>query len=311
MKTKFLWITDPWTTLDHAEDTTIRLAEEAERLGHESWWCDVKSIRWAGGQVLLEASRMNWKKSPDSLTLSPEKTRKASDFDSLQYRVDPPVDLAYLHPLQILNLDQRLKVVNPIPALFLASEKMEGLLLPGLAPATIAATQWKALEAFGRREKRTVMKPLHMAQSRGIELLDWRTDEGVGRARELIQDATAGFERPVLLQRYLAAIERGETRLWFLDGKLLASARKLPLKNDFRVNIDQGSQLAPHRPTAAEKRAALVIGKRLRALKVRLAAIDLIDGYVTDFNITSPGLIRQMERVTGLNLAKKIVMALL
>jgi glutathione synthase len=304
---KFLWITDPWPTLDVEHDTTLRLAQEAEKQGHESWWCDVKSIRWLHDRTILEASRMR----PDSFTLSLQETRNASDFDSLQYRVDPPVDLAYLQPLQILRVgSSNAEIVNPVDALLVANEKLEGMLIPELAPPSIASSQWDRLLEFGESEKKTVMKPLHTAQSNGIELLDWANASGVRRARKLIQDATLQFERPVLLQRYLKAIEKGETRLWFLDGKLLASARKLPLSGDFRVNIDQGSKLVAHSPTAVEKSAARAIGKRLRALKVRLAAVDLIDGKVTDFNITSPGLILQMEKVTGQNLARKIIQAL-
>jgi glutathione synthase len=304
---KFLWITDPWSTLDVEHDTTLRLAQEAEKLGHESWWCDVKSIRWLHDRTVLEASRMQ----PASFTLSAPETRNASDFDSLQYRVDPPVDLAYLQPLQILRVGSGdAEIVNPIDALLIANEKLEGMLIPQFAPPSIASSQWDRLLEFGESEKKTVMKPLHTAQSNGIELLDWTSASGVRRARKLISDATLQFERPVLLQRYLKAIEKGETRLWFLDGKLLASARKLPLRGDFRVNIDQGSKLVAHSPTALEKSAARAIGKRLRALEVRLAAVDLIDAKVTDFNITSPGLILQMEKVTGKNLARKIVQAL-
>src|SRR4051812_28326143 len=51
----FLWITDPWDTLDHAKDTTLRLAQEALFLGLKSHWCDVRSIRWDQDRVLLDA----------------------------------------------------------------------------------------------------------------------------------------------------------------------------------------------------------------------------------------------------------------
>jgi glutathione synthase/RimK-type ligase-like ATP-grasp enzyme len=74
--------------------------------------------------------------------------------------------------------------------------------------------------------------------------------------------------------------------------------------------MDQGSRLAATELTRAERRAAAKIGSRLRQLRARLAAVDLIEAQVTDFNITSPGLIVQMERVLGENLAKPIVRAL-
>ncbi|MDR3607247.1 MAG: hypothetical protein P4M08_07700 [Oligoflexia bacterium] len=311
-RTKFLWITDPWHTLDHEHDTTLRLAQEALAMGHESWWCDVKSIRLQSGRALLEASQIlsiGNDRSASSISLGKPRTCSPSRFHSLQYRVDPPVDLAYLQPLQILRVGG-VDTVNPMASLFLANEKLEGMLIPRRSPPSLVAAQWEPLSQFGRREKKTVMKPLHLAQSRGIELLDWTSSRNIEKARKLITAATENFQRPVLLQRFLPAIAHGETRLWLLDGKLLATARKLPLQHDFRVNIDRGSKLVAHAPSAAEKRTAAAIGARLRALGVRMAAVDLIDGYITDFNITSPGLITQMEQVTGRNLARAIIAAL-
>jgi glutathione synthase len=317
----FLWITDPWDTLDHSRDTTLRLAQEALSLGIENHWCDVRSIRWENGQVFLDAfeiESMGDDRAESSIQLGEKTTYSPLDFQSLQYRTDPPVDLAYQHPLQLLHLAvqsesraiKRPEIVNPVSALMLANEKLEAGLLKGLLPPTVVSSQWEPLERFGKREKKTVLKPLHLAQSKGVELLDWTTSAAISHARQVIEDATGKYERPVLLQRYLPGISKGETRLWILDGKLLACARKLPLKNDFRVNIDQGSRLAAHTIGTYEKKAAALIGKRLRALGVRLAAVDLIEGYATDFNVTSPGLITQMEQVLGKNLARPIIHAL-
>jgi glutathione synthase len=321
---RFLWITDPWDTLDHSRDTSLRLAEEALLLGHEAWWCDVKTVRVLNSRAVLDAARIeDVGRARDSFKLSAAAECSPLDFHSLQYRVDPPVDLAYLQPLQILRIAlesaprsssraaRRPEIVNPISALFLANEKLEGMLLPGLTPPSVVSTRWEPLLEFGLREGRTVLKPLHTAQSKGIELLDWTRKAGIEHARASIAEASGAFERPVLLQRYLPGIAGGETRLWFLDGSLLACARKLPLENDFRVDIDRGSRLAPHAPTATEKRAATAISRRLRVLGVRLAAVDLIEDFVTDFNLTSPGLITQMEKITGRNLARPIIEALL
>ena len=104
---RFLWITNPGR-LDHARDTTLRRALEAVELGHESHWCDVKSIRLATGsgtRILLMARRILGREtSGPSISLAPPRETTPSEFNSIQYRTDPPVDLAYLHPLQLLVL---------------------------------------------------------------------------------------------------------------------------------------------------------------------------------------------------------------
>ena len=140
---------------------------------------------------------------------------------------------------------RRGELVNPAHLLAVGNEKLEASLIPGLTPPTVASSQWEYLHAFGRAEGRTVLKPLHQAQSKGIELLDWRTETGLQKARQSVEAATSGFTLPIVLQRYLPGIADGEKRLWFVDGILLATIRKLPLPNDFRVNMDGGSRLAP------------------------------------------------------------------
>jgi glutathione synthase len=309
---------DPWETLDHPNDTTLRLAQEAMKLGIDNSICEVTSIRFEHGQVLLDARKIKAiapDRSKAGFKLSAPKTLPPAAFTQLHFRTDPPVDLSYIHPVQLLLLGlERIlgpsgpqRLLNPAAVLLMGNEKLETSLIPELMPPTVASSQWDVLASFGKTQKKTVLKPLHQAQSKGVELLEWNSPAKVRKARRALEKATENFTRPVVLQKFLKGIKNGETRLWFLDGDLLASARKLPLKNDFRVNIDRGSRLVPHPLNAYERDAAKKIGAHLKQRKIRLAAVDLIDGYVTDFNFTSPGLIVQMEKILEQNLAKAIL----
>lgn len=308
-----LWVTDPWDTLDHAKDTTLRLANECLALGRDCWWADVRRIRFESGKVRVDAQELLEippNPAPTAVKLGPPRARRPGEFHSIHFRTDPPVDLGYIHPLQLLALEEDVPIVNPARILLGRTEKIQAPPLSALMPPTLVAADWDALARFGEAEGRTVFKPLHEAQSKGVELLDWRTDEGRARARQVLEEGTAGFARPVLLQRFLAGIAEGEQRLWFLDGKLLACARKMPKTGDFRVNIDGGSQIVATTLNRREKAVTDKIAKALRADKIRLAAVDLIEGFITDFNFTSPGLIVAMEAVLKTNLARGIARAI-
>jgi len=313
---RFLWVTDPWDTLDHEKDTTLRLAQEAASLGFGSYWCDVKSIRYQDRRVLLDAAIVSAQPPKTDQRPFPLQAMDVGDFSSVHYRVDPPVDLAYLHPLQLLNLGiqtlkkSKTKLVNAPETLFMQNEKMEASFLGALMPETLVSSQWEPLKEFTKKHRKVVLKPLHEAQSKGIELLHWKGPSEEGKIKAVLEKSTQNFQAPVLLQIYLPGISEGEQRLWFVDGKLLATVRKLPLKNDFRVNIDAGSALQKTFLNSREQEASTKIGKFLKGAKIRLAAVDLIDGVVTDFNFTSPGLITQMEKVLNQNLAKTIILAL-
>ena len=330
LRSNFLWMTDPWQTLDHPQDTTLRLMEEACLEGFSQAWCDVKTIRFEEGRVVMDVrpvlsitratpagsapALLPGPLDPGSFRFAPAQVRAPEDFSQLHYRTDPPIDLAYLHPLQLLGLGLRGRtgheVVNPLNVLFRHNEKFEAATLPDLMPPSFVSSQWERLLSFGKSEGVTVLKPLHQAQSLGIELLDWRTSSTRDEAKAKLERATSQFNTPVLLQRYLPGIADGEVRLWFLDGKLLAYAKKLPPTGDFRVNMDGGSRLALHTLSEKEKTSVGKISGSLRAHRIRLTAVDLIEGFVTDFNFTSPGLITQMEALLGENLAKPIIRAL-
>lgn len=314
---RILWITDPWNTLDHPRDTTLRWAQEAFLLKKTQFWCDVKSIRLEGSRVVLDANPIlgvQPERTEKSFTWGTSQIREPSYFDQIHYRTDPPVDLAYLHPLQLLEIGLRdnknTEVVNPLEILLKRNEKTEASCLKNLMPPSLVSSQWPILLEFGKKLQRTVLKPIHEAQSHGIELLDWRTPDGIDHAKTVLEHATSRFQVPVMLQCYLEGIANGEIRLWFLNGKPLACAKKLPVSGDFRVDIDRGSQLTPVHLTQKLKTKADQISKHLKQSKIKLAAVDLIDGYVTDFNFTSPGLITQMETILGENLSRVIVQAL-
>ncbi len=107
-KPHFLWITDPWETLDLTHDTTLRLAQEAFEMGIQQSWCNVKSIGLHDSQVYLNASAfISLPKDRIQLRLAPSQTRSPQEFSHILYRTDPPVDLDYLHPLQLLALSLR------------------------------------------------------------------------------------------------------------------------------------------------------------------------------------------------------------
>ena len=316
-KTKrFLWVIDPWETLDHANDTTLLLAKKAILLGHRSSVCEGMSVRTENDRVALDYFDLQLDPSaPGGVVRGPRLNGKPSDFNQLHYRTDPPVDMSYLHPLQMLYRDQgrAYELVNPAESLVLLSEKLEGAQLQGLAPRSLCASGRFSLEAFIHQEQVVVAKPLHQAQSKGVVQLRTRADGTIDTETiAALSELTENFTRPTLLQEYLPEIlTEGEIRLWFLDGKLLATIRKRPLEGDFRVLVDQGSRLEAVRLGKAEKKAALLIGKQLKKRRVRLAAVDLVRGKITDFNVTSPGLLVQMEKILKQDLSGKIIRALL
>ena len=316
----FLWITDPWNTLAHTKDTTLYLLEESLKLGHRASWCDASSIRIESGKVFLDAYQClgvegsrNQDNFRDCFKFAPKRTRSPLDFSQIQYRVDPPVDQHYLEPIKLLlasggKIESRIQ--NPPNVLFSASEKLESFFIPELSPPTVVSSQYDIHRAFGSKEKITVLKPLNLLQSRGVELLKWTTPEDIEFSKQKIEVATQHFTVPVVQQRYFDEIrESGEQRFWFAGGTFLGAITKFPIAQDFRVDIDRGSSVVAYAPTKRDRPLIQKISKHLKRRKIALAAIDILHHKITDFNLTCPGMILEMERALNTAIASKIIKA--
>lgn len=280
-------------------------------LGAECCWTSARSITWTRDGARARVARLHCVRGDrrmESFSLADGGMTAIEVFGMVLYRTDPPVDLAYLHPLQLMA-NAGPELVNPLPVLCQCSEKLT--FCPELMPESIASSDWDELLRFGKAEGRTVVKPLHRCQSQGVELIEWDTGANRERAHRVLSGLTESFRRPVLLQRYLPAVLEGETRLWFVDGTLLGAVRKLPAKGTFCIDMDKGGTLARHQLTTSERRAVSRLSACLLQHGIRLAAVDLIDGLVTDFNFTSPGLLTGMEEVLGRNLARPVMESLL
>jgi glutathione synthase len=310
-----LWITDPWDKLNHATDTTLRLAQECVRLGLPAYWCDVKSIHYRSSVLATVRAFTSFKAGTNLLSappLGPPFEVPVSTFGTVLYRTDPPVSDSYLQPLRILKLiEKSVTWVNPIDVLTGCSEKLEGLEKPGLYPDTLVSSDREKLAQFGREQIQTVLKPLNQARTRGVELLSWKTPEEIQISLGKVESETRNFTLPIQLQKFLPEIHtEGEVRLWFVDAKLIASAKKTPVAGEFRFRSRDGAKVSPHVLKASEKKVASLIQFILKKRGIRMAAIDMIAGRVTDFNFTSPGLLVEMEAALGQNLAEKIVKSL-
>jgi glutathione synthase len=200
-------------------------------------------------------------------------------------------------------------ILNPPELLKHQSEKIPPAPLMRFAPKMMVvhhAGDLLALTAMFKNDSEIVSKPLHLAQSIGVA--KHSRPETPEEWDRLLSDLTKGFTQPILIQEFLPGIHLGEVRLWFAGKTLVGVLRKHPKNGDFRVLIDEGSRITSYQLTPAEHAIAEEIGKTNASLGILMAAVDLIDGKICDYNITSPGLLMQLEEVNeGKNLARIVL----
>ncbi|MBS1961245.1 MAG: hypothetical protein JST04_03435 [Bdellovibrionales bacterium] len=309
---RLLFVVDPWSTLDHERDTTLRLAEEALASGARCWISENRSIGLDAGIPYAEVAEITEIARPrlaGNVRRGETRWTPLGEFDHVFYRTDPPVDLAYLLPLQILAAARRPGSKRPAihsdpTTLFETNEKWAAAELGALFPKSLVSSSIERLARFVAAAGKVVLKPLYLAQSKGVEVLD-SEQFSAATIRDRLRLATDGERLPVIVQEFLPGIAKGESRLWFASGALIASVRKIPREGESIIDMDQGGRLAPVKLTKVERAAAKKIGALLKRRKILFAAVDLIDGKITDFNHTSPGLLVAMEELLGENLARR------
>jgi glutathione synthase len=289
--------------------------EEAVNLGIPTCWTS-SDLVFAGPSGSWKASTID-RSGMRSASFDPESLMslwEPSCFRQVHDRVDPPVNDQYI------DLARRLDagaihgegLLNPLEVITRQSEKLPLPELRHLAPR-----HWvvhpegdlaSALDFVGQHPN-FVSKPMNLAQSIGVRR--HQCPPSKEERVNLILEITDQFRKPVFLQEYLPGISQGEIRMWFAMGRFIGALKKFPASGDFRVLIDEGSKIEIHRPDSKELLIADEIGHALRKRRIALAAVDFISGKISDFNITSPGLLVQLEEVHGLNLAEQVIRELL
>ena len=132
----------------------------------------------------------------------------------------------------------------------------------------------------------------------------------MSNVRAVVRNLTLGGTSSVLVQEYLENNLDEEKRVWYVDGKILGVCRKRFEGKRFpprlaRKNCAIATHLEPSEQAACER-----LGMILQRLNIRIAGVDLIDARVTDINVTSPGLLVELEQAQGVNLAARIIVAL-
>jgi glutathione synthase len=310
---KTLWVTDPWSTLDYPKETTLRLMEEAIALSQPTYWASLDSIRLENGEARLTAQKLisvDPSRTGPAFHFAEAKAVAPSFFDRIHYRTDPPVDAHYLDPLALLaqaTARTKTEIVNPAHLLATRNEKFWIGAPKNWFPATLVSAQVEPLMEFGSKLGFAVAKPLHGAQSKGVERLKFATPEEQAQSHMQLKALVQGGRSLIALQEFLPEIEQGEIRVWFVDGKALASVRKYPLSGDFRVQIDSGSKVEAVEIPKKIRSRVREVGVFLKKQGIRLAAVDWVGTKITDLNFTSPGLLVQMEQLTGRNLAAELL----
>jgi glutathione synthase len=181
-------------------------------------------------------------------------------------------------------------------------EKLLVLRFPELTPPTLIARDLATIRDFRARHGDVILKPLYGNGGAGIFRLD-PGDRNLGALHELF---TGLSREPMIVQKYLPAVVEGDKRIILVDGEPVGAINRVPQAGETRSNLHAGGRAEPARLTERDREICAAIGPTLREHGQVFVGIDVIGGWLTEINVTSPTGIQELERFDGINAAARI-----
>ncbi len=327
---KFAFIIDPIHKLDPGHDTSVALMEAAQELGHEVWITQanylsvvngkahgflerlyLKPIQLVDGQWLIDRPWYSLGEIPwqeEHLPGHPLRQgvfRPLEEMDAVFMRTDPPVNTAYLYATYILDYIDPAKtlVVNSPQGIRAANEKMYALQFTQAIPETIVSQDKAVIRQFLEQKGAAVLKPLGGKGGEGILFL--KPDDR--NFNSLVEISTQQGQLPVMVQTYLPEAKAGDKRIILLDGEPIGAVNRIPTGNEFRGNMAVGGRVADTEITDRERQICSQLAATLRKDGLIFVGIDVIGGYLTEVNVTSPTGIREIDRLGNLRLGQQVI----
>jgi glutathione synthase len=295
---------DPIERINIRADSTFALLLEAQERRHDISYYTADRMALSDGKVFATVEPLRVRDAEGShFTLGEARRTALSGFDAILMRQDPPFDLAYISATHLLErVHPGTLVVNDPAHVRNAPEKIFVTEFPDLMPPTLVTRNLDEIKAFRAAQGDIVMKPLYGAGGAAVFALK-AGDVNFGSLYDLF---AATFREPWVVQKYLPAVRHGDKRIILVDGAFAGAVNRVPQADDLRSNMVRGGAAEATDLTDRERAICERLGPALRTRGLLFAGIDVIDGYLTEINVTSPTGIRAIKRLGGPDIAAMI-----
>ena len=193
-------------------------------------------------------------------------------------------------------------MVNDPASVRNAPEKLFVLDYADLMPETLITRSLDEAMDFRARHGAVVIKPLH--GNAGAAVFKLGADDG--NLPALVELFGNVWREPFIVQRYLARVSEGDKRIVLVDGEVAGALNRIPRTGEIRSNLAVGGRAAAAVLTAREEAICARLGPELQARGLLFVGIDVIDGMLTEINVTSPTGIVGIDAFNGTDTPARI-----
>ncbi len=292
---------DHIASINIAGDTTFALCLEAQARGHRLFHYTPDRLAMRDGTVAAAVEALSVRDEKGShFTLGPRTRMDLADTDVVLLRQDPPFDMNYITTTHILErIHPKTLVVNDPKWVRNSPEKIFVTEFADLMPETLITKDPDEIAAFRREFGDIILKPLYGNGGAGVFHLQ-NADRNLASLMEMFEQL---FREPFIAQRYLKDVRSGDKRIILIDGEPVGAINRVPSETDARSNMHAGGRAEPAELTKREREICARIGPALKERGFILVGIDVIGGYMTEINVTSPTGVREVRKFGGADIA--------
>lgn len=295
---------DPVEHINIDADSSFVIGLEAQARGFELFYYQPDQLMFEDGRVLARMRRLQLKRElGNHFQLGEEELVDLATMDVVWLRQDPPFDMAYLTTTYLLDMvHPETLVVNNPTEVRANPEKLYIAKFPDLVPPTLITRDVQAVKTFREKHKDIIVKPLYGNGGWGV----FHIQPGDENLNTLLEMHMANSREPLVVQAYIPAVRQGDKRIILVDGEPMGAINRVPPEGEARSNMHAGGTPEPCQLNERDREICAAIGQDLKDRGLIFAGIDVIGGYLTEINVTSPTGLQEIRNFDGVELEKAI-----
>lgn len=304
-------VMDPISGINFSKDSTLAILLAADAKNFDLYYLEQKDLWLRDGVSYARIRPLKvFKESNRWFELGEAKIIRLGDIDAILMRKDPPFNMEYIYSTYVLERaeEQGALVINSPRGLRDINEKAYTAWFPQCCAPTLITRNMLDMQEFLQEQGKIVCKPLDGMGGRSIFVID-KDDKNTNVIFETLTDYGTRY---AMTQRYLPEIvATGDSRILLVDGKAVPYAlARIPSKADNRGNLAAGATGVGRPLNSRDHFLAEQIGPRLAAKGMLFVGIDVIGGYVTEINVTSPTGIQELNKKFNLDIGGLLIQAI-
>ena len=303
---QFLFVIDPIKNINESKDSSAALMQATSRKNIKVWVCTPQDLEARGDEVWASSTHIN---TNPWLSLVKNDCIPLAKFNCIWMRKDPPVNEAYLYATHLLEVAERkgVKVINKPSSLRAWNEKLGALRYSHLMAPTIVASKVNDLINFAKKNEDVVVKPLGGKGGQGVI----RITKNSPAIKAMIELITSQEQLPVMMQKFIPEVEKGDKRIIIVNGEPFGAINRIPQDGDFRSNLAMGGKAEKSELNFNENKICNELSDQLKSEGLFFVGIDVINGMLSEINVTSPTGLREIENLSNKNIADEVIDELL